>query len=139
MPAFRFVGDPHRNGDGPDIIEAFGHAFVRDSGTEVADPVSVAKLRGNSHFAEVKPDRPTIAELEAILREDDKKVTILPDGSVLVGHPEAVPLPAAAELEPLPERELRDDEPPEPVDDGQVDPLDELAPRRKPGRPRKVA
>jgi hypothetical protein len=48
----RFVGDVKRNGEGPEVIQAFGLAFLKGAwvGVDDLDPVSLKKLQGNSHF-----------------------------------------------------------------------------------------
>ena len=48
----RFVGDVKRNGEGPEVIQAFGLAFLKGAwvGVDDLDPVSLRKLQGNSHF-----------------------------------------------------------------------------------------
>ncbi len=48
---FKFIG----NGDNdPDEITMCGHTFSGKKAVDVTDPASIAKLQGNSHFAEVK-------------------------------------------------------------------------------------
>jgi hypothetical protein len=48
----RFKGDPNRNGEGPEVLEAFGLTFLKGAwvGVDDLDPVSLRKLHGNSHF-----------------------------------------------------------------------------------------
>ena len=48
----RFKGDPNRNGEGPEVLEAFGLTFLKGAwvGVDDLDPVSLRKLQGNSHF-----------------------------------------------------------------------------------------
>jgi hypothetical protein len=48
----RFKGDPNRNGEGPEVIEAFGLTFTKGAwiGVDGLDPVFLRKLRGNNHF-----------------------------------------------------------------------------------------
>lgn len=48
----RFKGDPERNNEGPEAIEAFGLSFRKGAwvGVDHLDPVSMRKLLGNSHF-----------------------------------------------------------------------------------------
>ncbi len=48
----RFKGDPNRNGEGSEVIEAFGLTFLKGAwvGVDDLDPVSLRKLQGNSHF-----------------------------------------------------------------------------------------
>ncbi len=63
MPAFRFIGDSRtresgENPSNPEMIEAFGVLFALNGDPEeVSDERAVIKLRGNAHFAEVKPRR----------------------------------------------------------------------------------
>lgn len=68
-----------RNGD---EFVAYSHEIPCD---ENGDPLTLGEPAATAIF---KPSRhhvkPTIAELEAILAEPDKKVEILPDGSVIV-------------------------------------------------------
>lgn len=48
---FKFIG----NGDSdPGEITVFGKTFSGKKAVEVKDPDAIAKLLGNSHFAEVK-------------------------------------------------------------------------------------
>lgn len=48
---FKFIG----NGDNdPDEITLYGKTFSGKKAVEVTDPAAIAKLQGNSHFAEVK-------------------------------------------------------------------------------------
>lgn len=52
---FRFVGDPRHDGHGPDNVSVLGHTFVKNGEpTEVSDETAIRKLRGNSHFAELR-------------------------------------------------------------------------------------
>lgn len=48
----RFKGDPNRNGEGPEVLEAFGLTFLKGAwvGVDDLDPVQLRKLQGNSHF-----------------------------------------------------------------------------------------
>lgn len=48
----RFKGDPERNNEGPEAIQAFGLSFQKGAwvGVDSLDPVSMRKLLGNSHF-----------------------------------------------------------------------------------------
>lgn len=48
----RFKGDPNRNGEGPEVLEAFGLTFLKGAwvGVDDLDPVSLRKLQGNPHF-----------------------------------------------------------------------------------------
>ena len=48
----RFKGDPNSNGEGPEVLEAFGLTFLKGAwvGVDDLDPVSLRKLHGNSHF-----------------------------------------------------------------------------------------
>ena len=48
----RFKGDPNRNGEGPEVLQAFGLTFLKGAwvGVDDLDPVSLRKLQGNSHF-----------------------------------------------------------------------------------------
>lgn len=56
MAYFRYCGDPAHGGEGPAMVEAFGHRFMRDAPTEVTDKKAAAKLARNSHFEEVDAD-----------------------------------------------------------------------------------
>ncbi len=48
----RFIGDPARDNQGPEAVEAFGQRFRKGewSGVDHLDAVSLRKLAGNSHF-----------------------------------------------------------------------------------------
>ena len=48
----RFKGDPNRNGEGPEVLEAFGLTFLKGAwvGVDDLDPAQLRKLQGNSHF-----------------------------------------------------------------------------------------
>lgn len=48
----RFKGDPERNNSGPEAITAFGLEFSKGAwvGIDDLDPVSLRKIKGNSHF-----------------------------------------------------------------------------------------
>lgn len=48
----RFKGDPERNNSGPEAITAFGLEFSKGAwvGIDGLDPVSLRKIKGNSHF-----------------------------------------------------------------------------------------
>lgn len=55
MPKFKFTGDGRND---PEAVELFGITFPINKGVTVEDPAVIAKLEGNSHFAEVKRGRP---------------------------------------------------------------------------------
>jgi len=48
----RFKGDPDRNNSGPEALVAFGLEFSKGAwvGIDDLDPVSLRKIKGNSHF-----------------------------------------------------------------------------------------
>lgn len=48
----RFKGDPERNNSGPEALVAFGLEFSKGAwvGIDDLDPVSLRKIKGNSHF-----------------------------------------------------------------------------------------
>jgi hypothetical protein len=48
----RFKGDPDRNNSGPEALVAFGLEFSKGAwvGIDGLDPVSLRKIKGNSHF-----------------------------------------------------------------------------------------
>ncbi|MDH5328197.1 MAG: hypothetical protein OEY97_07775 [Nitrospirota bacterium] len=56
---FKFIGDPHDGFSGPETVTKFGFTF-RKNGPAVTIPEGehgrrmAIKLRGNSHFKEVK-------------------------------------------------------------------------------------
>lgn len=62
MAQFKFVGDPRPlgaekvTGHGPERLVLFGITFIKNAITEVEDEAKaiLAKLRGNTHFQEVK-------------------------------------------------------------------------------------
>jgi hypothetical protein len=47
---FIYIGDPGRNGDGPDPIHMLGVRFNKGEPVSVMDDAIIAKLQGNSHF-----------------------------------------------------------------------------------------
>ncbi len=49
----RFVGDA--NGEGPDVIEAFGYEFAKHGGAVLVEGAALEKLSRNSHFERVGP------------------------------------------------------------------------------------
>lgn len=51
MAHFKFVGD--ENGEGPDLMMAFGCVFRKGESVAVLDKAVIAKLEGNSHFQKV--------------------------------------------------------------------------------------
>jgi len=53
----RFIGNPAKDGEGPDSLTMFGEAFEKGEWREVPDPVA-ARLSGNNHFevAETAPE-----------------------------------------------------------------------------------
>lgn len=60
MARFIYVGDPRedkRVGE-PDSTQIAGLTFGRERSTDVKDEALAQKLRGNSHFREVKVGRP---------------------------------------------------------------------------------
>lgn len=60
---YKYVGDPRHNGHGPEVLNLYGHRFVKGEPVKIDDVVIgavkvskakiEAKLAGNSHFAEV--------------------------------------------------------------------------------------
>jgi hypothetical protein len=59
MTAFKFVGDPRHQGEGPDAVTVFAKTFGRTHGTEVTDAIAIRKLQGHTHFEAVAPpERP---------------------------------------------------------------------------------
>ena len=54
---FRFIGDA--DGDGPEVLTAFGLSFPKGQPVEVTDAAIQAKLEGNSHFERVATKEPT--------------------------------------------------------------------------------
>jgi hypothetical protein len=57
MATFAFIGDPRHNGQGPqgegsEVMTAFGLSFPQGESVEVEDEATARKLRGNSHFKE---------------------------------------------------------------------------------------
>ena len=69
----RFKGDPNRNGEGPEVLEAFGLTFLKGAwvGVDDLDPVSLRKLQGNSHFevseGKAGKGQPAAAEAPAVV------------------------------------------------------------------------
>ena len=58
---FEFIGE--KKEDETKSCTAFGYVFVRGEVVEVKDSLAIAKLKGNSHFKEVKnTPRPKKAE-----------------------------------------------------------------------------
>lgn len=55
MTKFKFIGDPKTKEVMKDSVDAFGVTFNKGKASEVEDEKVIAKLRGNSHFSEVKP------------------------------------------------------------------------------------
>lgn len=53
MAAFRFIGDPQREGEGPRVLNYMGLSFeLGGDAVEVEDEAVAEKLRRNNHFAE---------------------------------------------------------------------------------------
>lgn len=68
---FVFCGDPNSPNEALETKEAFGLVFEPGEAVEVEDPAIIAKLQGNSHFAEEgkaperkKPGRPRKSTLD---------------------------------------------------------------------------
>lgn len=55
MALYRFIGD---DGDGPEIMVAFGLTFPKGEAVRVADEKTIFKLSGNSHFEKVTAPEP---------------------------------------------------------------------------------
>lgn len=49
MARFRFIGDPERDGEGPDSMTWLGITFPRGEAIDVPDE-AVSRLQGHSHF-----------------------------------------------------------------------------------------
>ena len=60
---FEYIGDPSRDGQGPDVLRAWGHVFKKGvpvkietvvvGGNKITEGHITKKLKGNSHFREV--------------------------------------------------------------------------------------
>lgn len=51
---FRYIGDPKRQGDGPQSVSFRGYTFPKGQPVEVDDAKAIEQLTGNSHFEQVK-------------------------------------------------------------------------------------
>lgn len=71
---FRFTGDPSDGGSGPDVLSAFGHDFPKGEGVIVSEELA-ERLRGHSHFEEVKPGR------KPKVKDDQDQHRDLPSGA----------------------------------------------------------
>ncbi len=68
---FQYIGDPKDPNEPLETKEAFGMTFEPGEAVEVTDEAVIAKLQGNSHFAEEgkeparkKPGRPRKSSLD---------------------------------------------------------------------------
>ena len=73
MAKFKFIGDPNNEEVIPEVTIAFGVTFEKSKPSEVKDPRAIGKLRGNSHFKEVKANDKPAPEKKAEVKTDAKK------------------------------------------------------------------
>lgn len=85
----RFVGDPKRKGEGPEVLSAFGLTFLKGAwiGVDSLAPALLKKLKGNSHFeldegkaASGQPQRPApVAPTPPAPQKTETPETVPPD------------------------------------------------------------
>lgn len=64
MAKLTFIGDPSRNGDGPNTLPFMGVTFTKNVPTDVPDAI-LPKLRANTHFRVEEPAPAKAADKKA--------------------------------------------------------------------------
>ena len=55
----RYIGDPKRAGEGPEVTTTFGLTFLKGAWVNITDPVAIRKLSNNTHFEVDKGSAPS--------------------------------------------------------------------------------